>query len=274
MSAVGGGAGLAALAAVASMGTPAVAAGSLPTFALALSGKSITAPASVPAGAYNVVSTVAGEAEGSPTLVKLAPGVTFPEAFGAVGSRGGDPNALQGLASITYNTVAPKGASSAETQLTPGNWVALDTVANNPAKWPVTQFTVTASSTPAALPSPQATIRTEEFKFVGPSTLHTGEMLRVENDGYLVHMVIALPVKNAKKAKALSVLLRAGLDRKAQKLVSGPPVTFVGTFSPGGMQQAPITAKPGTYVLACFMDTQDHREHSQLGMLKTIRITK
>jgi hypothetical protein len=27
-------------------------------------------------------------------------------------------------------------------------------------------------------------------------------------------------------------------------------------------------------VLACFMDTQDHREHTQLGMERVIRIVK
>lgn len=274
MSAIGGGAGLAALAAVASMGTPAVAAGTLPTLALTMTGKTITAPASVPAGAYNVVSTVSGEAVGSPTLVKLAPGVTFPEAFSQVASHGGDPNALQGYASITFNPEAPKGVSSAQTVLTPGNWVALDSESNNPAKWPVTQFTVTANSAPAALPGAQATIKAEEFRFTGPAKLHRGEMLRVEDAGYLVHMIIALPVKNAAKAKALSVVLRAGLDKKAQKLVSGPPVQFLGSVSPGAVQQAAITARPGYYVLACFMDTQDGREHTRLGMVKTVRITK
>ena len=35
-----------------------------------------------------------------------------------------------------------------------------------------------------------------------------------------------------------------------------------------------VQAKPGIYVLACFMDTQDGREHTRLGMLRTIRIAK
>ena len=274
ISAIGGGAGVAALVAVASMGTPAVAAGSLPTLALTLTGKSISAPSSVTAGAYNVTSTVSGEGMGVPTLVKLAPGVSFPQAFGAVVSHGGDPNALQGLASISYSAVAPKGISSAQTVLTPGNWVALDTVGNNPQKWPLTQFTVTSSSSPAALPRAAATIKAEEFRFVGPSKLHRGSMVRVEDAGYLAHMIIAMPVKNAKTAKAVTVFMRAGRDSRAGKLVSGPPVQLLGTVSPGAVQQAPLSLKPGYYVLACFMDTQDHREHTQLGMLKTVRVTR
>lgn len=62
--------------------------------------------------------------------------------------------------------------------------------------------------------------------------------------------------------------------RKAGKLFTGAPVTMVGIFSPGAIQQETVTARPGTYVLACFMDTQDGREHTRLGMLKTIKITK
>jgi hypothetical protein len=40
------------------------------------------------------------------------------------------------------------------------------------------------------------------------------------------------------------------------------------------MQQQVLTAPPGIYVLACFMNTQDGREHTQLGMERTIRIVK
>jgi hypothetical protein len=35
-----------------------------------------------------------------------------------------------------------------------------------------------------------------------------------------------------------------------------------------------VTEKPGVYVLACFMNTQDGRVHTQLGMERTIRIVK
>ena len=40
------------------------------------------------------------------------------------------------------------------------------------------------------------------------------------------------------------------------------------------MQQQVLNAKPGYYVQACFMDTQDGREHTQLGMERVIRIAK
>jgi hypothetical protein len=86
-------------------------------------------------------------------------------------------------------------------------------------------------------------------------------------------MIAAIGAKNAGDAKKISALLRAGKDKQAQKLATG----FAGFMDPvshGAVQQLTVNAKPGYYVLACFMDTQDHREHTQVGMLKTIRIAK
>ena len=40
------------------------------------------------------------------------------------------------------------------------------------------------------------------------------------------------------------------------------------------MQQMVLDGKPGYYVEACFMDTQDGREHVQLGMERLVRIVK
>ena len=103
---------------------------------------------------------------------------------------------------------------------------------------------------------------------------HNGELVRFENDGYLYHMIIALPAKTKAGAKALDAALLAGDQRKANKLVSGPPLQLMGTVGRGGMHQQVLKAKPGFYVLACFMNTQDGRVHTQLGMERVIRIVK
>ena len=55
----------------------------------------------------------------------------------------------------------------------------------------------------------------------------------------------------------------------------GPNSAFVGLLgpaSPGAMQQQVLTAPPGYYVEACFMNTQDGREHTQLGMVRLVQI--
>lgn len=54
--------------------------------------------------------------------------------------------------------------------------------------------------------------------------------------------------------------------------MSGPEVSLLGPASPGALQQEVLHAKPGYYIEACFMDTLDGREHTQLGMLRLIRV--
>jgi hypothetical protein len=266
--------GMVVAAIAAASGATATAAGTLPTLALTMTGKSITATSTVPSGAVNVVSTVSGEAVGSPTLVRLDPGVTFAQAFHAAVSHGGDPNALDGLATIVANPMAPKGTSNAQTVLTPGSYVALDTVADNPSKWPRVNFTVTANPAPATLAKPNATVATEEFRFIGPRTLRDGQLIRYVNDGYLYHMIIALPTKNKASAEALNADLLSGNQKQANKLIAGPPVQLMGSVGPSAMHQQVLKVRPGFYVLACFMNTQDGRVHTQLGMERIIHVVK
>jgi hypothetical protein len=96
-------------------------------------------------------------------------------------------------------------------------------------------------------------------------------MVRVENDGYLVHMDVLIGARNKAGAKKIIALLKAGKDHRAQSLATGF-VNLLGPSSPGAMQQEILNAKPGYYVQACFMDTQDHREHTVLGMERLVQI--
>ena len=66
--------------------------------------------------------------------------------------------------------------------------------------------------------------------------------------------------------------LKAGNDNAVHPLAPGF-ATFQSTGHARAVQQEKITQTPGIYVLACFMDTQDGREHTTLGMEKTITIT-
>ena len=158
----------------------------------------------------------------------------------------------------------------------PGNYVALDfgpnQNSNSSAPPPYANFTVAQATTPAALPQADATISTIEFGFKGATTLKNGSVVRTTNHGYLVHMAVAVGVKNTAQAKKVMALLRAGKDNQAQKLASEAFISLAGVFSPGGVVQQTLHAKPGVYVLACFMDTQDNREHTQLGMLRMIKV--
>lgn len=268
---------IAAAAALAVTGALALAGGasgasSLPTLNIALTGNhGVSVSGSTVSGAVSVVSTHTGKGQGQAGIVRLNPGVTLPQVLAAVGSHHGDPNALTPYAAIIFDAAAP---STTQTVLTPGNYVAINLSGNQNGPGGFAPFTVTQSATPAPLPAAKSTQTAIEFGFKGPSVLHDGTIVRSQDGGYLVHMIVGVGVKNPATGRQVMALLQAGKDGKAQRLSNHQFLNLAGPLSPGGMQQGVLNAKPGYYVELCFMDTQDHREHTRLGMLRLIRIVK
>ncbi|HEY5287202.1 MAG TPA: hypothetical protein VIJ50_08870 [Solirubrobacteraceae bacterium] len=266
---------VALLAAAAIAAGPAAAASTLPTLSLTMTNSSITVAGSTQSGAVNVVSTATGVKEANVILFLLKPGATFETVEAAIQKAHGDTNATSKYGSIVLDVEVASGQTSeAQTYLEPGQYVAVLPGGEGKGAKAHADFTVTASASPAALPAPEATIRTIEFGFQGPSTLHDGELVRFENEGYLVHMDVAAPFKNVRAAKQAIKDLLANKEKPFEKLISGPPVGFAGPLSHEALQQETITAKPGVYVELCFMDTQDGRSHTQLGMERIIHIVK
>jgi hypothetical protein len=253
----------------------ATAASTLPTLTLTLTNSSITVSGTTQSGAVNVVTTATGLKEASAILFLLKPGATFEEVEAAIQKAHGEINVTSKYGSLVFDAEVSTGQTSeAQTYLQPGQYVALIPGGEGKGSKAHANFTVSAAASPAALPAAEATIRSIEFGFKGPSTLHDGELVRFENEGYLVHMDLAAPVKNMKAAKQAVKDLLAGKEKAFGKLISGPPAGFAGPLSHEAFQQEAITAKPGIYVEVCFMGTQDGRSHSQLGMERIIKITK
>jgi len=252
-------------------------ASTLPTLTLTLTKSSITVAGSTQSGGVNVVTTATGVKEAAAILFLLKPGVTFEEVENAkksLGSSGKDPNVTSKYGSIVFSAeVSPGHSWEAETYLQPGQYVALIPGEGKGSAAHAT-FTVTAAASPVALPTPQATVRSIEFGFRGPSTLHDGELVRFENEGFLVHMDIAIPVKSRTTAQQVVKDLLTGKEKGLEKLAAGEPITFAPPISHEAFEQEMITAKPGWYVQACFMETQDGRDHTRLGMERIIKITK
>ena len=223
-------------------------------------------------GAVNIVATFQGSVPRggngpSFALVQLNPGATFQQAFAAVQAAKGDLNAITPYASMTVSG----GPGSIQAALTPGNWLALNVTGNGqPA---IAPFTVTQSAAPAVLPAPNVTETAIEFGFRGPTTIHEGTTLRTVNGGFLVHMVQFIGVKNKAAGEKGMALLQAGKDNKAGKYFTHS-FFGMGPVTHGGMEQQTVTAKPGYYDEACFMDTQYGREHTRLGMLRLVRVVR
>jgi hypothetical protein len=258
------------------VGVASAQASALPTLTITITKSSMTVGGATQSGGVNVVTTATGTKDTGATLFFLKPGVSVAEfeTYEKTKGAGRDLNRTSKYGSAVFDAEgAPGQSSEVQTNLAPGHYIAL---VNAEAKGPKqhTTFTVTAAPSPATLPTPQATIRSIEFGFSGPSTLHDGELVRFENEGFLIHMDIAFPVKSkAAATKAVKDLL-TGNEKGLEKLVAGEPVTFAGPLSHEAFQQQTISAKPGWYVQACFMETQDGRDHTRLGMERIIKITK
>jgi hypothetical protein len=246
-------------------------AASLPKITVAMTGKKITVGGALQSGGVRIVSTVTGERQGEPIFVLLDPGVTMSQFLNLL-RRAADPNNLIGIGSIVVDTTVGRGhTSTIQADLKPGRYVALDLAAKGQP--PLTPFTIAKAASPAKLPAPQATIAAIEFGFRGPGRLHDGELIRFANHGFLVHMIDFARARNAADARKAARLLRQGRLRQTGPLVTGSG-SFAGPLSHRAFQQQVIRNRPGYYVLACFMQTQDGRDHVLLGMERVIRIVR
>ena len=247
----------------------------LPTLSVTLNTSSIVVGTPPAAGAVNVKSTATGLKEPTTVLLLLKPSVSFVEvtAYLATNEASKDPNTAEKYGTIVFDAEDAGGKGEAQTSLAAGQYLAFNAEGPKSSAWHTTSFTVQPSSAPTPLPAAAAVEKAIDFNFRGPSILHVGELVGFENEGYVVHMNIAFPVRNHKAALKLVKALKKG-SKQAEKLIAGPPVTFEGPVSHGAYQQSVIAAKPGVYVQVCFMDTEDGRAHALLGMERIIRIVK
>ena len=175
-------------------------AATLPTMSIAVTPTSATITGTPStAGAVNVVVSDKGLKEGTAILFRLNPGKTVAEAEQFLKEKKAehDPNNTVELGSIVFDAEAESGVTNeAQSDLQPGTYLVLIGGSKGEPALRET-FTVGAATAAAlALPAPQATEKTIEFAFTGPKTLHDGELVRFENEGFVVHMDIAFPVKN------------------------------------------------------------------------------
>lgn len=275
LTAVGAAVALAGAGVAAALSTGGATSTALPIISITMDGKSIKVAGTLQSGAVDVHSTVAEERYGSPSFVHLNPGVTYRQFFRALktGVVGEDPNTVLPFGTIVFDAAAPQGTSDTQTQLEPGDYVALDSATGKPP-FPTTTFKIRQAASPATLPAPDLTETTIEFGFRGPSVLRNGDLVRTRNDGWVAHMAEAFGVRNAADGHRAIALLRAGKDKQAQRLATKAFFSLLEPVTHGAVQQTVLNTAPGYYVETCFMDSQDGREHTRLGMARLIRVVR
>jgi hypothetical protein len=248
----------------------------MPTLTISATASAVTVAGTPQAGGVNIITKSTGVKEAGILLIHIRSGSTGAEVFSFLSAHhgGGTANEASKFGSIVFDNEAPSGkGSEAQTTLEAGEYIVLVTGEKGPNGIHST-FAVAASPVNPALPAAAAKIRAIDFGFKGASTIKTGEVVGFENEGFLVHMNFAFPVKSKKAAAKVMAALRSGHEKGLEKLIAGPPVSFAGPVSHGAYQQETISAKPGFYVEVCFMETQDGRPHTKLGMERILRITK
>jgi hypothetical protein len=251
----------------------AAAATPLPTITIAMNSRSITVGGTLVSGAVDVRSTTTGERSGSPTLVRLDQGVTYNQFVNELNLAGTDPNAVAPYGSIVFDASAPKGTTNVETKLAAGTYVALDTAGSHPP-FPHTTFTVTSASDPATLPAAKATQTATDFAFGGSTVLHVGSLVRAVNRGWLVHETELFRVRNRLFGLDAIGFLALGDDQRARQLATGALVSLENPVSHGAVQQQVLRTKPGWYVEACFMKTEDGQQETEFGMERLVRVVR
>jgi hypothetical protein len=249
----------------------------LPVIRVVMNGRSITVAGTLQSGGVLVQANTTGEQSGELILLRLNPGVTMEQVAAFMSTPAAqDANAVSRVGTIVVDAGTPRGMYNVMTWLQPGQYIALDSGSQNkpPSAWPKSAFTVTQAARPASLPAAQATLHLIDFGFRGPSTFRVGESVRVYNNGFVVHMADAFGVRSLRDANTVVALLRAGKDKQAQRMATDTFISFNGPISHNSFQQINVQGAPGYYVLACFMDTQDGREHTMLGMERVIRVVR
>jgi len=100
--------------------------------------------------------------------------------------------------------------------------------------------------------------------------IYDGQTVQGANAGFVVHMIQGIDAPNLATAKKIAALLKADNDNAAGALATGE-YGWDGPLSHGQSFESVVTQKPGYWVIACFMDTQDGREHTTLGMERSSR---
>ena len=130
-------------------------------------------------------------------------------------------------------------------------------------------FTTSTQANGATAPRPDATVRMEDLRFRGSSTLPRRGTVRVRNFGAGPHIAIAFPLRRGVTTARVGRALRSNSDAALGRIVGGEPSSLQTVISGGGNfdDQQVRFARAGRYALVCFFN-----EHHRLGMYRVVNV--
>ena len=251
-------------------------ASTLPTLTLTLTKTSITVGGATQSGAVNVVTTGhAASRKGRAILFLLKPGATVAEVETALKNGAGkDPNKASKYGTIVFDEEASPGKTNeAQTYLQPGS-----------VRCPRRRRRRRAEAQRALhgdrLPHHPARCRRRRPRSARSSSASvdrargtTASSCALKTKASSCTWTSCSPSRATRPPSRSSRICWPGRKRGSKSSSPGNR-SAPGRFRMKPSSRTTITAKPGWYVQACFMETQDGRVHTRLGMERIIRIVK
>ncbi len=245
---------------------------------LAVTGKEFAfdLPASIPAGVTKITLTNAGKEEHQAQIAKLADGKTLTDLTAAIAE-----NEAAALSLITLaggpTGVQPGASGSTTSNLAPGNYVFLCFVQGadgvpHLAKGMIAPLEVTGTAVTADVPAGDASVKLQDFAFVGLDKLTAGKhTVTVTNAGPQPHEATIVKLADGVTAADLPAMFTS------TAAPSGPPpfttAGGVAGVAVGSTITMDVDLPPGNYAFVCFVpDAKTGAPHAALGMIGPLTV--
>ena len=259
-------------AAVAATGIVAVAGAqeAPPTVAVSVAAKSATIRGAdaLKAGPARFVIKASGKGERGVALFKLRAGVTRDEVTRQAPKIQNPASAKKFGTFVASAFVQGATAYTTTIDLQPAEYALVDFT-----KRPAVRggFAVGSEQGTAVAPAPDAEVSLKDYAFGGPSTLPRNGVIRLTNDGDVLHHALAFALRKGVNTKSLLRQIKSG--KEPRNAFAGPPAALVEIVSPGTVNSVEAKLKPGRTLLVCFLrDSASKPPHAALGMAKVVTV--
>jgi hypothetical protein len=229
--------------------------------AFEFSGKEMTGPSSVEAGAVEVTFTNSADDDAGVTIIRVEGDHTAEEAVeaGQAWGDGGKPLPEWLTFEGGSSSVSPGKSFTAVQELTEGNYLGLDINSNE-----YVEFEATGDGD-GELPSTSATIDAVDYSFEASGLTAGTQPVLFSNKGEEPHFALAAPIKPGKTIEDVEKSLKS--ESGPSPIIESETVS-TGILDGGREQVVDLELRKGAYALVCFVpDRAGGPPHAFKGMI-------